>query len=352
MAAESTSNVCMVNCKSLVAQRLNGADTDGDLVLVVDNQIMMSGVDRNAPIVIDIDDKATSLEEEDTKENKLKLILRGMHSLIGETSNCATTYHNKVPQTVKQMKVYEKYVDLLSVVNGKAIDMAKTGIMFNIPRHIAKYSKPLPYFMKYAGDYYAKQKKFLKSKSNMNRLCWDIEKWHSGIKWSRRDKSFDYRIMIDESIEVDSELALKIEIIFNEYCVEHSQCKKDELSIQREYGSFEYSWNAFYDKYRNKCREVCPNEKMLANIVVALHYEKYPLRRKGFMWHITGDAVIENIKQVETSLPIRDEKNGFFEYLGKRYALAIPNENVENNCDEILVSNRVINELCDFCEVH
>lgn len=41
-------NVCMLNSKSLVAQRLNGSDFDGDSVFVSDNKIMMSGVDRNA----------------------------------------------------------------------------------------------------------------------------------------------------------------------------------------------------------------------------------------------------------------------------------------------------------------
>ena len=143
---------------------------------------MKSGVDRNASITIDIEDKATALVEEDTPENKLQVILRGMKSLIGEASNCATTYHNKKPQTIEQKKIYEKYIDILCIVTGKAIDYAKMGVLFNIPKHIAKYGKPVPYFMKYAGEYYFRMKKFLKSKRNMNRLCWDIEKWHKKLK--------------------------------------------------------------------------------------------------------------------------------------------------------------------------
>jgi hypothetical protein len=115
-------NVCMVNCKSIVAQRLNGADTDGDLVLVVDDETILSGVDANASIVIDIEDKITTIEQEDTPENKLKVVLLGMRASIGEVSNCATTYHNKLPQTMKQQQLYDKYIDLLSVINGKMID--------------------------------------------------------------------------------------------------------------------------------------------------------------------------------------------------------------------------------------
>ena len=314
----------MVNCKSLVAQRLNGADTDGDLVLVVDNEIMKSGVDRNVSIVIDIEDKATALAEEDTPENKLKVIMRGMHSLIGETSNCATTYHNKMPQTIKQKRTYDKYIDLLSVINGKAIDSAKTGVLFNIPRHIAKFGKPLPYFMKYAGDYYKSLKKFLKSKSNMNKLCWDIEKWHTQLKWGKRESNFDYTIMIDDSVPTDEAIASIIETLYLEYNSELSQLKKDEHSIRVELGGvnqFELNWDVFYDKYRDKCRAVCPNGFMLANIIVRLCYEKYPKRSKGFMWNMAGDDIANNIKQVPVTLPVRDEQNGTFEYLGKRYSM-------------------------------
>ena len=37
---------------------------DGDLCLLIDNETMMRGVDTKIPVVIDIDDKATTIEEE------------------------------------------------------------------------------------------------------------------------------------------------------------------------------------------------------------------------------------------------------------------------------------------------
>ena len=83
---------------------------------------MKRGVDRNAPIVIDIEDKVTVLAESDTPENQVQVALRGMNSLIGETSNCATAYHNKMPSSVKTRQTYESFIDLLSVINGKAIN--------------------------------------------------------------------------------------------------------------------------------------------------------------------------------------------------------------------------------------
>ena len=116
---------------------------------------MMKGVDREAAITIDIEDKITVLEEEDTPENQVKVALRGLTSMIGETSNCATSYHNRVPESKETAEKYESYVSLLSVINGKAVDQAKTGIVYTIPRHIAKYGKKLPYCMKYASPCYA-----------------------------------------------------------------------------------------------------------------------------------------------------------------------------------------------------
>lgn len=313
------SNVCIVNCKSITPQRLNGADYDGDLVLVIDNKTMMSGVDPKSPIVIDIDDKITVSPEYDTTDNKLKIILRTMNSLIGETSNCATSYHNKQPKSKEQKQKYEGYIDLLSVINGKAVDFAKTGVIFNIPRHIAKYSKPLPYFMKYASEYYGKFKKFNKSQSNMNRLCMEIEKWEKSFRWKRSYDDFNYKIMMDETIEFNQERFSKIENIFLEFCKEMRQLSVDQILIRNEIGGFSINWQYYYDIYKKKCMDVTSNIKELANYSVILCYEKYKNKNKKFIWRVAGDGVVENIKQVDFTPPKRDP-NGSMKYLGKTYS--------------------------------
>ena len=53
---------------------------DGDLVLVIDEPIMLSGVDKNCPIVINIDEKMTALAEPVTKENIANLVSRTLLS--------------------------------------------------------------------------------------------------------------------------------------------------------------------------------------------------------------------------------------------------------------------------------
>lgn len=350
-------NVAMLNSKSITAQRLNGSDFDGDLVLVIDEPMMMAGVDPDVPITIDVEDKVTALEEADTPENQVKVALRGMNSLIGETSNCATAYINKTPKTIEAKLRYDSYINLLSVINGKAIDSAKTGVVYNIPRYIAKYGRPLPYFMKYASPYYASMKDLSKSLSNMNRLCMEIESWQRSIRWNKpfskfsatgtmqnfeyhidtednmnqpaESQHFDYKIMIDDTIPVDKNKLEQIRAIFLQYNQESSALTKEfragllkatNKKSRSESYVIDIDWQTFYNSYRLRCFDICPNICELANYAVIICYEYYPKRSKGFLWHIVGEGIIANLKQVEEYLPIRDDA-GDYEYLGRRYRM-------------------------------
>ena len=175
--------------------------------------------------------------------------------------------------------------------------------------------------MRYASDYYKKLKNFSHSHSNMNRLCREIRNWERDFKWKRKFKDFDYHIMIDETIPLDEEKFSAIETIYIEFCREIKQLKVDEAKIQEEENpDFTVNWNYYYDLYREKCLEVCPDLKELANIAVKLCYEKYPARNKKFIWRMAGPGVVDNVKQIDYLLPLEAE-NGRYEYLGKRYNL-------------------------------
>ncbi len=115
-------NVCIVNSKSIIAQKIQGADFDGDLVLVIDNDIVKLGIDRNSIVVMDIDDKISAKSEVDSKDNKLAVILRTMKNLIGEYSNYSSAYHNKMPKTDEQKKRYDEFISIIGILTGKSID--------------------------------------------------------------------------------------------------------------------------------------------------------------------------------------------------------------------------------------
>lgn len=322
-------NICMINCKSIVPQKINGADFDGDLVFVINNDIIKSGVDRNACTVMDIDDKITVSDEANTLENRLKLILRTTKSLIGEFSNYASAYHNKMPMSKEQKDKYDKYIDIISVLTGKSIDYAKTGVLYCMPKHIAKYGHPLPYFMKYVSDYYNRQK-LNKSNSNMNKLCRELEKWHNEIRWQKNDKNFDYTIMIDNNLKYTEEQYKAIENIYLRFVSESAKLMEafkkgktlsEDLNnylITDNLGKQYVNWDLYYSNIRKKCLSVVADIQLVANIAVKLCYEVYTSRSKKFMWAIAGPGIVNNIKQTEVYLPQKTE-NGKYDYLGHKY---------------------------------
>lgn len=312
-------NVCMVNGKGIVMQRLQGADSDGDLVLVVQSDVVLAGIDRDAPIVLDIDDKVTVSPEEDTPENRRKIILRTMKNLIGEFSNYASVYHNKTPRSAEQRKKYEHYIDIIAVLTGKAIDYAKTGVLYLVPPYIAKFGRPLPYFMRYRKPYYARMK-LSRGASNMNRLCWELERWEREVKFRRSRTTFDYRLMLAPEREAPKEVFSKIGEIYLEFCREMADLSRDQRSIREEIGEFQINWEYYYDRFRERCREVCPDEQTLADAAVRLCWEVYPKKSKKFPWIVAGDGILKNISAVPVLLPVEDPE-GEIRYLGKRYRM-------------------------------
>lgn len=321
---------------------------DGDLVLLIDEPTMLLGVDRDCPVVINLDEKLTALDEDITKENIAALVERTLVSLIGEDSNAATCYHNKRASTDAQKKKYESYIDVLSIVNSFAIDFAKTGYIMQIPYHIAKYSKPYPYFMRYISEYYEnlyqsmeKSKssyRFNKNQSNMNKLAFFIEKFHNKeIKWKRVTKNgenvFDYRIMMDETIPVNENSVKKINRLYKDFIeqVKYLTAFENKLHQYDKYKSelkawdkdtainYKVNWQSVYDKFKNRCEEVCPDKKELANIATVVCYEKHKSGSKRFLWVVASSGLLENIKQTDVMLPHRDN-DGEYEYLGKRYS--------------------------------
>lgn len=219
-----------------------------------------------------------------------------------------------------------------------------------MPRNIAKYGRPLPYFMKYAGAYYKRMKKLSCAHSNMNQLCFYLERWENTIRKRRTDK-FDWTIMIDSDVGYTQEHFDAIEPIFHEFnklcrdlssinrkCKNYNTYKKEltKLGITKEDAKdFDVNWQSYYDTFRNRCQAIVPDQRELANICVVLCYEKYKSRNKKFMWQIAGKGIVENIKQANICLP-QECDDGEYEYLGKRYTLApvandIPVEYVDAN---------------------
>jgi hypothetical protein len=94
----------------------------GDIVLVNDHPLMLQGSDKNALITIDIEDKVTALAEDDTEIGRIALISRTTKNMIGEFSNYASVYLNRIPQKAEQKQRYDDFLSTISVTVGKSID--------------------------------------------------------------------------------------------------------------------------------------------------------------------------------------------------------------------------------------
>ncbi len=330
-------NICMLNSYDITMKRLNGADFDGDLVFVTGNDIMKSGVQNNLPIVIDMDDKVTALDVEYNKEGVINYMLMSLDSRIGEISNVATCYLNKQTQDEKQKAKYNDYVCLLSVINGKEIDYAKTGTRWLVPYHIAKYARPLPYFMKYAGNYYSKLSNFSKTRCNLNYLCWDIEKWQKTIRFNRKSPDTS-KFMIDNQQYWDEETYAKVEEVFLEFNKEMQDLGKQSAMAQNysQYRSFfegfskediqctDINWDIVYDRYKSQLADISSNLSELANYAVHLSYIKHPNKSKNFCWVITEEGLMLNLeknREMNIMFPVETFDRNDIEYLGHYYRM-------------------------------
>jgi len=309
------SNTVMVNARSTIMARLQGFDFDGDQILLIPNKSITDSIDMSLPI------------------NIIDSTIKSFKSLIGEYSNYASSYNNRAGKTEEQRQRCQDSVDILSVCSGKSLDFCKTGILYLPPKKIAKYGKPLPYFMKYISPYYGKMKKLSMSPSNMNRMSWDIEKWEKELKKLKTEQPFDYSIMLDNSIPWNSNTALQIQNLYKQFQVEFYEMKKQQ---RMSYSSPEYynyfgesnygdvtntsiDWDGFFNGFKKQAKEICSNEKELANYTVKLCYSKKG-NDKNFCWIVSEEGLLANIKPVEHELPIYDP-NGEHYYLGKRYSL-------------------------------
>lgn len=325
-------NVCMVNGYDVTAKRLNGADFDGDLALCHNNPIFMKGIHNDLPIVLDIDDKITAIEKEYTRKNLVEFTMMSLDSRIGEISNCASSYHNKKALTPEKQTEYDDYTCLLSVINGKEIDLAKTGVRWNVPRKIAKNSRPLPYFLKYK---YANLNKVSRSKSILNEHCWYIENWQKRLKFNYEFINTS-ECMINTDIPFDTEKFLDVARVYSEFKRESKRLKEQEKMSKNydlykefwdglnkfEVENTEIKWDRIYDKYRIKFQEIVPNQSELANYIIELVYNRDKGIHYIFAWQMVEEGILTNLRVNQTKpLMIPQETATGTEYLGRYYTL-------------------------------
>ena len=88
---------------------------------------------------------------------------------------------------------------------------------------------------------------------------------------------------------------------------------KDEVSTNR---------NMMLLKFKTKCEEICPNEKILCDIIIDLCYSSS--KSKQFAWDICGGVIIENLLEKNNyaiNYPVLVKSNGEFKFGGDQFIM-------------------------------
>lgn len=194
-----------------------------------------------------------------------------------------------------------------------------------MPRTISKYGRPLPYFMRYASPYY-KKLTLSKTHSNLNRLCWELERWQRKIRYKRTDKSFDASIMMDDAVVVTSDVLDRVERLYKAFCDDQKALVQGIPGDDEE--ARKAAFGALYDKYRTSVLLAADGDVSVAANAAVWLSQKHKSWNQKFPWIVAGAGIVQNIEQVDVVLPQRDSE-GRYEYLGKKYSMVrVPKEDV------------------------
>jgi len=144
------SSVCMVNPDSCIAERLSGADYDGDIVKVIDNSRFIEAA-RNELPWIKIPDPVPPKSKKDAKseEKEWQVCKDTFKNKIGIYSNyafgiAARAYGSKSDKNKDNRD--ENNLNLMTILIGLEIDSAKTGVKPYIRKELKAPKEKFLYF--------------------------------------------------------------------------------------------------------------------------------------------------------------------------------------------------------------
>lgn len=333
-------DIVMLNIYDLSLPQQGGMDEDGDAVYLTNNPIIVSSkIDK--PIIIDIEDKVAAKSVPYNIDNIVKFELNSRDSRIGEITNVATGIENRYTSDTKVKKIYDDFVSLLRVIQGKEIDSLKTGVRWHMNKGLRKYGKQLPYFLLH--NYPQKMKTYeklrnknkdiknkkdrvilnaYKSPSPMNELCDYIETWErKNILWD--NNTVDTRcLIINNSLNLnDKSIIKKIRHEINCYSTKLKEIIK-VCELNQDYSQVD----VLIEDYKTRLFNIIPNEELLANYVIKISYSNNTIS-KNLAWNAYGDYIVKNLNEnsnPKRNITIREtpyQTENSYEYLGKYYEM-------------------------------
>lgn len=336
-------DVVMINMYDMSMPQQGGMDADGDAVLLCNDPTIVNSK-INKTMIIDVEDKVTAKKLAYTKENITEYELNSRDNRIGEITNVATSILNKYTKNSDIQQVYDDYISLLRIFQGKEIDFIKTGMRWQMNRGLRKHLNQLPFFLLHNYpkklDTYNKQKQKNKSiddpqdqvKLNgyrspapMNELNDYITAWEQQkIVWDRSYVNTS-ELILDHTLDLnDKDKFRAIRRVINQFTLAFKELMRLEQDNKQE--SDLSGISSLIDIYHDKMRLIIPDKTLLANYVIKVSYSN-TATSKFMAWNIFGDHIIKNLKintPNHTSTCIKEvpeETPQTYEYLGKYYLM-------------------------------
>lgn len=371
---------------------MNGQDKDGDTNLITDNPVLLANTE-NAKTIFCIQKKAEKkiVQEADLIESNKK----AFNDDIGAITNRATAMFDLRSRYAPDSEEYKTLTYRIMCTQHYqqcSIDRIKGVISLPMPEYWYRYVEGIedecraimadkkPYFMIYRYPDLKKQYKTYTKNCNSNavrRFGMDITAIESLEKPSKEmteflsnyykyfpvsdldcvvnriarivenrfkkekdtdndNDKFDYSVYKSPDITYSKSTFNHIKEIYNEYIDRASEFKrltetkaidKDDADVQQQ---------ELFDYFKMRCDEICPDDKVLCNIVLDMCYPHK--NSKSFAWNVAGKTIIKNLIEKYGNIiayPAICDNNGDFLYMGNNYRMErikIENEN-ENEFD-------------------
>ncbi len=194
-------DVVMVSAKMLAAERLGGADFDGDMVRVIADPILNTCVHRNYQnsdaltnganlSILMIPSLASRKQSPEDWEARYETVKNTFSSRIGQICNAALdrsvlAYNEKIDR--RKRRGYIADVEMLAILNGLEIDAAKTGVRPDLSEYLNHSVKRTP-FLKY---------KYMVEAAEERRAWYEdthqekIEKYFASTDWDKMDSPIE-----------------------------------------------------------------------------------------------------------------------------------------------------------------
>lgn len=375
----------VMNCWDTACHALNGADKDGDLVMLTDNEVLV-GRHKALPTLMCAQRRAQ--KRIPCEDDFIRSNIESFGNDIGRTTNWITSMfevQSKFQKTDPEYLELEYRIQCGQLFQQNSIDKAKGIIAKPMPRewydrHAAnqiedpdrrKFYRDIvadrkPYFMRYIYPALMKQYNTYIRNTNRNALRefqMTVDELAAIPKDQLTERQSDflryYRVRMPVGMGgcVMNKICRRFENEFDGFVCKATPAGKFDYSIMK--SEAEYSTAQFaavkklYDEYNKKlqsyavfsyyeridedeaaaamsgikdefvreCAQVCQNDDIMCNIILDLCYRK--TTSKKFAWDICGDTIIRNLLRNNdwTISAPVIDLDGDMEYCGKHYTV-------------------------------